>query len=97
MSGLLPRSSDLIIICFSVFCFGAVLDVGRELNLGFSPDVVANQLDHANAAMVLNIYDHMYPQKTHRSHNRIKQMYQGQKKRLAYVGLRRGDRIVTLW
>lgn len=33
------------------------------INAGFSPDVVADRLGHANAQMVLTIYGHMYPQK----------------------------------
>ena len=33
------------------------------INLGFSADVVADRLGHSNAAMVLSIYGHMYPQR----------------------------------
>ena len=32
------------------------------IHLGFSPQAVADRLGHANAAMVLSIYGHMYPQ-----------------------------------
>lgn len=33
------------------------------INLGFSPDVVADRLGHKDATMVLAIYGHMYPQR----------------------------------
>ena len=33
------------------------------IHLGFTPDVVADRLGHANAQMVMRIYGHMYPQK----------------------------------
>ncbi|MCR5030132.1 MAG: site-specific integrase [Selenomonadaceae bacterium] len=33
------------------------------INAGFSPDVVADRLGHANAQMVLKVYGHMYPEK----------------------------------
>ena len=53
------------------------------INLGFSPDVVADRLGHANAAMVLKVYGHMYPQKRIEVTNALNKMYQEQKKRLA--------------
>lgn len=33
------------------------------IHMGFSPDVIADRLGHANAAMVLQVYGHMYPQR----------------------------------
>ena len=33
------------------------------INLGFSPDVVADRLGHKNAMMVMTIYGHMYKSK----------------------------------
>ena len=53
------------------------------INMGFSPDVVADRLGHSNAAMVLKIYGHMYPQKRVEVTDALNKMYQKQKKRLA--------------
>lgn len=53
------------------------------INLGFSPDVVADRLGHANASMVLKVYGHMYPQKRIEVTTALNKMYQEQKKRLA--------------
>jgi integrase len=33
------------------------------INLGFSPDVIADRLGHKDASMVMMVYGHMYPQK----------------------------------
>ncbi len=46
------------------------------INMGFSPDVVADRLGHANAAMVLKIYGHMYPQKRVEVTDALNKIYQ---------------------
>ncbi len=45
------------------------------INAGFSPDVVADRLGHANAAMVLKVYGHMYPQRRVEVTNALGKIY----------------------
>ena len=45
------------------------------INMGFTPDVVADRLGHSNAAMVLKIYGHMYPQKRVEVTDALNKMY----------------------
>ena len=46
------------------------------IHMGFTPDVVADRLGHANAAMVLQVYGHMYPQKRVEVTDALNKVYQ---------------------
>lgn len=51
------------------------------INMGFTPDVIADRLGHKNAEMVLKIYGHMYPEKRIEVVSAIDDMIAGKKRK----------------